>query len=87
MAQISADKAYIGHTNLAAVAAVGAEAFIPSKLNSLDHPTSPLWTKLFHIYNYRSDEFLPHYHRRNNAESTFSAMKRVFTDTLRSKGE
>ncbi|MGZ5446634.1 MAG: transposase [Thermoanaerobaculia bacterium] len=30
---------------------------------------------------------MPHYHRRSNAESTFSSMKRVLGDTLRSKGE
>ncbi|HUP63334.1 MAG TPA: transposase [Thermoanaerobaculia bacterium] len=29
--------------------------------------------------------FLPYYHKRSNVESTFSMMKRVFTDTLRSK--
>lgn len=87
MAEISADKAYLSHGNLAAVAAVGAEPFIPFKMNSLDHPNAPLWTKLYHLYHYRSDEFLPHYHRRSNVESTFSAMKRVLGDTLRSKGE
>lgn len=31
------------------------------------------------------DEFLPMYHARSNAESTFSAMKRKFRPTLRSK--
>lgn len=87
MAEVSADKAYLSHRSLAVVDKVGAEAFIPFKLNSLDHPNSPLWTKLYHLYHYRSDEFLPHYHRRSNVESTFSAMKRVLGDTLRSKGE
>lgn len=83
--EVSADKAYNGRSNIEAVAAVGAEAFIPFRSNSKDDPSSPLWSKLFHLYNYRVDEFLPHYHRRSNAESTFSMMKRVFTDTLRSK--
>ena len=86
MKEISADKAYIGHSNLEAVAAIGAEAYIPFKSNMKDDPKSPLWTKLFHLYSYRQDEFLPHYHQRSNSESTFSMMKRVFTDTLRSKG-
>ncbi|HEX6464127.1 MAG TPA: transposase, partial [Vicinamibacterales bacterium] len=31
------------------------------------------------------DEFLARYHRRSNVESVFSAMKRKFRDTLRSK--
>jgi transposase len=31
------------------------------------------------------EEFLSVYHKRSNAESTFSAIKRVFGDSLRSK--
>lgn len=87
MAQISADKAYSGRTNINAAAAVGAEVFIPFKSNANDDPKSPLWSKLYHLYHYRVDEFLPLYHRRSNVESTFSALKRVLGDTLRSKGE
>lgn len=91
MAEISADKAYIGRSNLAAVDAIGAEVFIPFKDRARDDkrnkPTSILWNKLFHLYHYRVDEFLPHYHRRSNVESTFSMMKRVFGETLRSKTE
>ncbi len=64
MAEVSADKAYIGQTNLDAAAAVEAEVYIPFKSNMVDHPKSPLWTKLFHLYSYRQDEFLPHYHKR-----------------------
>jgi transposase len=44
-----------------------------------------VWTKLFHLYSYQRDEFLAHYHKRSNVESTFSSLKRVFGDTLRSK--
>ncbi|HVR38663.1 MAG TPA: transposase, partial [Thermoanaerobaculia bacterium] len=88
IAEVSADKAYMGRSNLAAINAIGAEAFIPFRKDIVrDDPKSPLWSKLFHLYSYRKDEFLPHYHRRSNVESTFSMMKRVFTDTLRSKKE
>ena len=31
------------------------------------------------------DEFLTQYHRRSNAETTFSAMKRKFGDIIRAK--
>jgi transposase len=85
MREVSADKAYSGRSNIAAVVAAGAEAFIPFRSNARDDSSSPLWSKLFHLYNYRVDEFLPYYHKRSNAESTFSAMKRVLGDTLRSK--
>jgi hypothetical protein len=40
---------------------------------------------MFHLYKYRQDEFLPHYHQRSNSESTFSAIKRLFGETLRNK--
>jgi transposase len=83
--EVSADKAYIGRSNLAAVAAVGAEAFIPFKSNAQNDPKSPLWSKLFHLYHFKQDEFLPHYHQRSNSESAFSAIKRLFGETLRNK--
>jgi len=34
---------------------------------------------------YRREEFLAHYHKRSNVESTFSMIKRKFGDSLRSK--
>jgi len=34
---------------------------------------------------YNRDEFMSHYHKRSNVESTFSMMKRKFGDSLRSK--
>jgi transposase len=86
IAELSADKAYIGRSNLAVIDSIGAEAFIPFRKDLKDDPKSPLWSKLFHLYSYRSDEFLPYYHKRSNAESTFSAIKRLIGDTLRSKG-
>jgi hypothetical protein len=58
MTEISADKAYMGRSNLAAAAAVGAEPFIPFKNPAYDDPKSPLWSKLYHLYHYRVDEFL-----------------------------
>jgi transposase len=83
--EVSADKAYIGRSNLKAIDAIGAEAFIPFRSNLHDDPKSPLWSKMFHLYKYRLDEFLPHYHQRSNSESTFSAIKRLFGEILRSK--
>jgi len=85
--EVSADKAYIGRSNLAAAVAVGAAPYIPFKSNSLDdnRPASALWSKMFHLYHYKQEEFLQHYHQRSNSESTFSAIKRLFGDTLRSK--
>jgi transposase len=36
-------------------------------------------------FQFKKDEFLQHYHKRSNVESTFSMMKRKFGDGLRSK--
>ena len=43
------------------------------------------WTKMYHYFQFRRTEFLQHYHKRSNVESTFSMMKRKFGDGLRSK--
>ncbi|HEX7771662.1 MAG TPA: transposase, partial [Pyrinomonadaceae bacterium] len=43
--------------------------------------------KLFHYYSFKRDEFLAHYHRRSNVETTFSTIKAKFGERLRSKTE
>lgn len=87
--EVSADKAYNSRENVEAVARVGAEPFIPFRSSAKEFSpyavTMPAWSKLWHLCNYRREDFLSHYHARSNAESTFSAIKRVFGDTLRSK--
>lgn len=40
---------------------------------------------MFHLFQYRRDDFLAHYHKRSNVESTFSMLKRKFGDSLRSR--
>jgi transposase len=86
---VVADKGYCGRENVELVASIGAQPYIALRNNASETnrrlPKAPAWEKLFHLYNYRRDEFLMHYHARSNAESTFSSMKRVFGDTLRSK--
>jgi transposase len=46
---------------------------------------SKTWTRLYHYFQLNREEFLPHYHRRSNVETTFSTIERVIGDTLRSK--
>ena len=46
---------------------------------------SPLWTRMYHYFNLNRDEFLTHYHKRSNVESTFSMIKSKFGQRLRSK--
>ena len=40
---------------------------------------------MFHYFQFRKEEFEEHYHLRSNAESTFSSVKRKFTDYIRSR--
>lgn len=46
-----------------------------------------MWAHMFHYFQFRRGEFLQHYHKRSNVESTFSMIKRKFGDSLRSKTE
>jgi transposase len=38
-------------------------------------------------FQFRRDEFMQHYHKRSNVESTFSSIKRKFGDSVRSRSE
>jgi len=40
---------------------------------------------MFHYYQFRREEFLAHYHKRSNVESTFSMVKRKFGDAVRAR--
>lgn len=82
--EVSADKAYLSAANLAIVESIGAVPYIPFKSNSQGEGPDA-WRRMWHQFSYRRDEFLAHYHRRSNVESTFSMMKRKFGGSLRSK--
>jgi transposase len=83
--EISADKAYLGHKNVAAVEAVNAMPFIPFKSNTLPTTENSAWGRMYHYFMLKRDEFLTHYHRRSNAESVFSMIKGKFGGSVRSK--
>jgi transposase len=87
MKEVSADKAYLGNTNFQAALKHGAIPYIPFKSNSQPDGNGKLWARIFHFYNYQRDEFLAHYHKRSNIESTFSMIKAKFGERLRSKTE
>jgi transposase len=84
MAEVSADKAYLSNENLTAIESTGAQPFVPFKLNS-QQDGSPAWRKMHAVFVLKQDEFLAAYAKRNNVESTFSAMKRKFGGSVRSK--
>jgi len=85
--EVSADKAYGSIRNADAISRVGGQPFIALKSNATGRSGFGAWEKMFGYFMYRRDEFLAHYHKRSNVETTFSMIKRKFGDSLRSKSE
>jgi transposase len=65
----------------------GATAFIPFKANSTADRNGEIWEKMFHYFSFKRDEFLNHYHKRSNIESTMMMVKSKFGDSVRSKSD
>jgi transposase len=83
--EVSADKAYLGTSNLEAAEAIGAFPFIPFKSNSSPRNKSELWRKHYAFQRYAPEEFALHYHKRSNVETTFAMIKAKFGGFVRSK--
>jgi transposase len=86
ISEVSADKAYSSRKNLETVKQLGGMAYIPFQSHVTGKSKgSRLWRKMFLMFQLRQDEFMAHYHKRSNVESTFHAIKMKFGDTLKSK--
>jgi transposase len=85
VARVLGDKAYSSYANLELTVAKGAEPFIPFKSYAVGTSPSQTWNKLFAYFVLNREEFLKAYHKRSNVEATFSSIKRVFGDSVRSK--
>ena len=82
--EVSADKAYASLENFEAIAECGAEAFIAFKSNTTG-AVGGMFEKAFHYFQFNQEEYMSRYHKRSNVESTFSAIKRKFGDSVMSK--
>ncbi len=94
MKRVSADKGYLSQTNVQAIVDHGGEPFISPKANTRfgvardSNGWKPhTWNKMLSYYRYRRDDFLSHYHRRSNVETTFHMIKSKFGTRVRSKTE
>lgn len=85
ISEVSADKGYSSRTNLEMIAELGATPYVAFKANTRQNYWGGTWDRMFHYFQFKRPEFLQHYHKRSNVESTFSMMKRKFRDSLRSK--
>jgi len=84
--EVSADKAYLSAKNLEEIEAVGAVPFIPFKINSVGMSSqSPHWRRMWAHFSLKSEDFLAHYHRRSNVETTMWMIKSKFGGAVRSK--
>ena len=83
---VVADKAYLARENFAIADALGIDPYIPFKVNSRGLAKgSPMWTRKYHEFMSKRDEFDRRYHQRSNVEATFSAIKRKLGEPLLSR--
>ena len=82
--EVSADKGYGSLKNYKAIQYHGATPYIAFKSIHTGRGAG-LWQRMFHYYQFNRDQFLQHYHKRSNVESTFSMIKAKFRDHVRSK--
>lgn len=88
VSEVSADKAYSSRKNLEEINSVGAVPYIPFKKNTTGKAKgSLLWSKMYHYFMYRNDEFQKSYNKRSNSETVFHMIKSKFKDNLRSKSK
>ena len=87
--EVSADKGYSGRGSYRAVDAVGGVAYIPflKQATGLGRGKGfdPLWNRMHAYYHFQRADFEAHYHKRSNAESTFSMVKAKFGGSIRAK--
>lgn len=86
--EVSADKGYDSFNNRCFALIKGAHPFIPFRETTTGasySQKSELWKRMYHFYKYNQEVFNAHYHKRSNAESTFSMVKARFGGKLMSK--
>lgn len=87
MVDVSADKAYLSHKNLAAVEASGATPFVLFKSNTAPSTEQSAWGRMYGYFMMNRDDFMAHFHRRSNVETVFSMCKAKFGDSVRCKSD
>ncbi|MGP8078163.1 MAG: transposase [Thermoplasmata archaeon] len=96
--EVFGDKAYSARANYALAEEMGFDLYVPFRSNQTGRTTlrsgtpeararshSLLWRKAYLFFQMHREEFEAKYHARSNVESVFSALKRKFGETLRSK--
>lgn len=84
ISEVSADKAYAATGNFEAVDRIGGTLYAAFK-NNTTGAVGGIYERMWHLFNLNREDYLRHYHKRSNVESTFSAVKRKFGELVRSK--
>jgi transposase len=85
--EVSGDKAYASGYNFRVVEQRGGLPFIAFKKNNKPGVINDIWQKMFYYFKLNEAEYMQHYHKRSNVETTFSMMKAKFGGYVRSKTE
>lgn len=86
--KVTADKAYSSRENHEIIAEAGGTPFIPFRKIAGKRPWgSPTWKKMWHYFMYNQEEFMQHYHKRSNVETTFHMIKAKFGNSLKSRSK
>lgn len=86
--EVCADKGYSSRKNIQVAWDLGAVPYIPFKKNAtIRKKGNQAWSKMFYVFHFENEEFLKRYHQRSNAETTFSMLKKKFSNRLMMKGE
>ena len=84
--EISADSAYLSMKNVEKIVGLGATPYIAFKSNTTGCKGGA-FKMMYHRFKTEPGKYMERYHLRSNVESTFSSIKRLFGDSLRSKTE
>ena len=82
--EVDADKAYTAVEHFGSVDKLGGTLYAPFKSN-MTGAAGGIFEKMYWRFMLQREDFLKHYHQRSNVESTFSAIKRKFGYSIRSK--
>lgn len=87
--EVAADRAYSTVKILERVDDMGALPAVPFKSNAnpYRHAEHSVWRKMYHLFALNSREWQEAVNRQNQAESTFSMIKRKFGEKIFSKSE
>lgn len=86
--EVSADAAYSARKNLEEVSKQGGIPFISFRRRATGKSRGAMiWSRMYQYFTEHKEEFMRHYHKRSNAETVFSMIKRKLNMRLRNKKE